>query len=63
MQHYCQLDNERKTSAKLAEEVECVMKANVVLIERNNTMGKEQERLSVNEHHVVRKRKASKIMG
>ena len=56
-----QLDNERKI-AKLAEEVG-VMKANVVLIEQNNTMRKEQERLSVNEHHVVRKRKARKSWG
>ena len=56
-----QLDNERKTSAKLAEEVG-VMKANV-LIEQNNTMRKEQERPSVNEHHVVRKRKARKSWG
>ena len=52
-----QLDSERKTSAKLAEGV---MKANV---EQNNTMRKEQERLSVNEHHVVRKRKARKSWG
>ena len=58
-----QLDNERKTSAKLAEEVESVMKANVVLIERNNAMAKEQERPSVNEHHDVRKRKARKSWG
>ena len=57
-----QLDSERKTSAKLAEEVEGVMKANVVLIEQNNTMRKQQERLSVNEHH-VRKRKARKSWG
>ena len=57
-----QLDSECKTSAKLAEEVG-VMKANVVLIEQNNTMRKEQERLSVNEHHVVRKRKARKSWG
>jgi hypothetical protein len=39
------------------------MKTNVVLIERNNALGKEQERLSVDVNEHVRKRKARKPWG
>lgn len=49
-----------ETSAKLPEEVESIMKANIVLIERNNSMAKELEHASVTEYHDLHKRKARK---
>ena len=55
-----QLEKERKASEKLAEEVESVAKANVVLMERNSSKSEELERARVTEHHDVRKRKARK---
>ena len=48
--------------SELAEEVESVTKANV-LMERNSSITKELERASVTEHHDVRKRKARKSWG